>query len=99
MAKCSESGGLPISKVAEAFGKPDGLVVIDKTGLLGNYEFTLRYTPEPNPNDDRPSLFTALEEQLGLKLVPDPSTLSISVTSKLRARDHDYARRAGVADS
>lgn len=52
--------------------------VIDKTGLTGKYNFELKWTPEQiaaassdNGLGDQPgSVFTALREQLGLKLVP-----------------------------
>src|ERR1700735_1189023 len=52
--------------------------VIDKTGLKGNYDFTLSFIPELPPGFDkanlppefldRPSIFDALRVQLGLKL-------------------------------
>jgi uncharacterized protein (TIGR03435 family) len=55
--------------------------VVDKTGLTGRYDFTLHYAPDAKPtapgggtSDDvasdpaGPSLFTAIQEQLGLKL-------------------------------
>jgi uncharacterized protein (TIGR03435 family) len=54
--------------------------VIDMTGLTGNYDFTLSFLPELPPNFnaenanlppgflDRPSIFDALKQQLGLKL-------------------------------
>ena len=50
--------------------------VVDKTGLTGPYNFTLEFAPEQgavvSTADDtgpvRPSIFTALQEQLGLKL-------------------------------
>ncbi|WP_263418398.1 TIGR03435 family protein [Terriglobus albidus] len=55
--------------------------VIDRTGLTGTFDFMLSFLPEQaaNSNDDhlltelrdRPSLFTALKEQLGLRLVPE----------------------------
>jgi len=47
-----------------------GRVVVDRTGLNGRYEFTLRFTPPGAPagGDDRPGLFTAIQEQLGLRL-------------------------------
>jgi uncharacterized protein (TIGR03435 family) len=63
-----------------------GCQVIDKTGLTGEYDFSLEWTPEPGqggpesiglpPTLDRPrasdsngpSIFTALQEQLGLRL-------------------------------
>lgn len=52
----------------------DGRVVLDKTGLLGNYDFTLSWAPlEGTPASEVQSstLFTAVQEQLGLKLVPN----------------------------
>lgn len=47
--------------------------VIDKTGLTGNFDFTLKWAPEDTRDtqaDSGPSIFTALQEQLGLKLQP-----------------------------
>ena len=46
--------------------------VVDKTGLSGNYDIELKWTPDDQQGtpDAGPTLFTALEEQLGLKLVP-----------------------------
>jgi uncharacterized protein (TIGR03435 family) len=48
--------------------------VIDKTGLTGTYDLHLEWTDAPlndiaNPDTlNRPSIFTAITEQLGLKL-------------------------------
>jgi uncharacterized protein (TIGR03435 family) len=51
---------------------PSGRYVIDKTGLTGRYDFELHWTPDDTPADSAlaggPSIFTALQEQLGLKL-------------------------------
>jgi len=56
-----------------------GRLVVDKTGLGGAYDLSLKWAPmqatapggaSPSPDADGPSLFTAIEEQLGLKLVP-----------------------------
>jgi uncharacterized protein (TIGR03435 family) len=49
-----------------------GRMVIDKTGLTANYNIDLQWTPvdQDTTPDAGPTLFTALEEQLGLKLVP-----------------------------
>jgi uncharacterized protein (TIGR03435 family) len=58
-----------------------GRVIVDKTGLTGRYDFSLRWTPLQTaaapggesgtaPADaEAASLFTAIEEQLGLRLV------------------------------
>lgn len=43
-------------------------VIIDKTGLTGRYDLDLDWSPDPTVDTSGPSLFTALEEQLGLKL-------------------------------
>lgn len=57
-----------------AFGLANLLsrTVVDQTGLSGNYEIDLKWTPDDQQGtpDAGPTLFTALEEQLGLKLVP-----------------------------
>ncbi|HXE08255.1 MAG TPA: TIGR03435 family protein [Acidobacteriaceae bacterium] len=48
-----------------------GRDVIDRTGLPGKYDFKLKWTPEGDPDDaGGVSLFTAIQEQLGLKLEP-----------------------------
>jgi uncharacterized protein (TIGR03435 family) len=54
-----------------AVGRP----VVDETGLSGAYDFEVSYTPADLPEDHHsepsaPSIFTALQEQLGLKLEP-----------------------------
>lgn len=54
---------------------------------MGYYEFTLEYATRPNNaagvpddlRDDRPSLFTALQQQLGLRLEPARSPVSVLV--------------------
>jgi uncharacterized protein (TIGR03435 family) len=49
-----------------------GRVVVDRTGLADKYDFTLRYAADTDEaeSDSAASLFTAIEEQLGLKLEP-----------------------------
>ena len=50
------------------------LPIVDKTGLTGNYSFTLEYTKDspgssPDSPPPAPALPTALQQQLGLHLV------------------------------
>ena len=52
-----------------------GKIVADRTGLKGGFNFELDWAPaQPEPKtdaaDSRPSISTALKEQLGLKLEP-----------------------------
>jgi uncharacterized protein (TIGR03435 family) len=72
---------VPMNYLAWFLGQqlqPDGRPVIDRTGLTGNYDFTLFFLPELPPGTsrdnlspelrDRPSLAEAIREQLGLNL-------------------------------
>jgi uncharacterized protein (TIGR03435 family) len=60
-------------------------IVLDKTGLTGRYDFALRWTPDELPANTQPadanqgSLFTALQEQLGLKLVSQKGPVKVMV--------------------
>ncbi|HXP87207.1 MAG TPA: TIGR03435 family protein [Bryobacteraceae bacterium] len=73
----------PIVMLANTLSQQLGRPVIDKTGLTATYDFSLTYTPEPGqgggfgppgpdapppPDPNGPSIFTALQEQLGLRL-------------------------------
>jgi uncharacterized protein (TIGR03435 family) len=77
----------PLSRVPET----DGRVVINKTGLTGNYDFTLKWAPDgsgpagsaPAPDNSGPGLFTAIEEQLGLKLVSQKGSVETLVVESV----------------
>lgn len=58
-----------------------GRPVVDKTGLTGSYDIDFTWTPDDQQGTDNagPTLFTALEEQLGLKLVPSKGPVEIFV--------------------
>jgi uncharacterized protein (TIGR03435 family) len=76
--------GSPIAFLAQFLTQSAGRPVIDKTGLTSYYDYALQWTPDvgsapafgqaapgtsPPPADpDAPNLFTAVQEQLGLKL-------------------------------
>jgi len=62
------AGGATIDALARSLASTLDAHVVDETELRGNYEFVLRWARDDRPNDDAPSLFTALQEQLGLKL-------------------------------
>ena len=60
--------GYPLSTFASGLSNSLGRAVVDRTGLMGNWAFDLTYAPEPSPDSDVPGLFTAIQEELGLKL-------------------------------
>jgi uncharacterized protein (TIGR03435 family) len=76
--------GISMDLLARQVGIQLGRRVVDKTGLTGRYDFTLKWSPQPGEGgllgrpgaavpgeaaeSSGPSLFTALQEQLGLRL-------------------------------
>jgi len=70
--------------------------VIDSTGLTGSYNIHLLFAPEPIAGrpieaavDGRPSLLTALQEQLGLKLEPGKQQQDVLVIDKVSRPDEN----------
>jgi uncharacterized protein (TIGR03435 family) len=76
------AGGYLLSDVARNLAPMAGRAVVDQTGLAGTFDLELEWTPDqmppatlgapppvlPPPPADGPSLFAAIQEQLGLKL-------------------------------
>jgi len=67
--------------------------IVDQTGLDGRYDFQLEYIADPlqanaaNVNSTAPDLFTALEEQLGLKLEPMKAKVDVIVIDRAEKPD------------
>ena len=73
-----------------------GRSVIDKTGLTARYDFTLKWEPDPGvfgadaspvPDSSRPSIFTAVQEDLGLRLQPAKGLVGIVVIDHVEKPD------------
>jgi len=63
-----KSIGQPIQRIVQTVVGAIGAPVTDDTGLTGTFDIDLRWTTDVAPTDDIPSLVTALQDQLGLKL-------------------------------
>ena len=67
--------------------------VVDKTGLSGRYDFNLEWTPDDSqfggqlppgaPDSDKPGFFTAVQQQLGLRIEATKGPLAVLVIDKL----------------
>jgi uncharacterized protein (TIGR03435 family) len=61
--------------------------IVDRTGLMGYYNFTLRWAPDdgapPEGDVAAPSIFTAVQEQLGLKLESTKAPVQVLVIDNL----------------
>lgn len=64
--------GATMTQLVGWFSNANGVdrPVVDETGLMGRYDFTLEWGNPQNAADTRPSIFTAMVEQLGLRLEP-----------------------------
>jgi uncharacterized protein (TIGR03435 family) len=98
------AGGMRLSELARSLSSQVGRIVLDRTGLDGAYDFELTYAPEqrlpagalfnggtePPPVDpNAPSLFTALQEQLGLKLDSDRGPVEVLVIDRVEQPSPD----------
>ncbi len=69
-----------LSFISPLRGRP----IVDHSGLSEKYDFSLSFTPETGSEpaqdgDSAPSIFTAVQEQLGLRLVPDKAPQRVVV--------------------
>jgi len=83
-------GGIQMGILAQGLTQIVGRPVIDRTGLTGYYDYTLKWMPEPGlgppgpPVDpDAPNVFTAVQEQLGLKLESARGPVEVVVIDRL----------------
>jgi len=79
------SNRMPMSTVVTLLSRYMRAFVVDQTGLAGDFEVKLVWTPDgrPIPDDERgPSVFTAVEEQLGLKLVSRKGPMEVLVVDR-----------------
>jgi uncharacterized protein (TIGR03435 family) len=87
-----EGGDNTVAVLAEQLAETLGRVVVDKTGIQGRYKIALTWTPEdsaapssgvsaanPSAGESGPSIFTALQEQLGLKLESEKGPVQVLV--------------------
>jgi uncharacterized protein (TIGR03435 family) len=95
----ADATGQSLAQLTQLLTRTTGRPVVDKTGLTGLYDFSLRFSPEagiagpfgpappglqPPPADpDAPNIFTAVQEQLGLKLNSGRGPFEVTVIDRL----------------
>ena len=75
--------GINLETFARNLAGGAGRSVVDKTGLAGAYDLELEFTPDQSPDTTGPSLFTAMQEQLGLKLDAQRAPVEVLVIDRL----------------
>jgi uncharacterized protein (TIGR03435 family) len=94
-------GALTMADIVNTLSRLLNRVVTDRTGLSGSFDVDLQFSPEgveglapssldqPVPFTDKPSLFTALQEQLGLKLESTEGPVDVLVIDRAERPDPD----------
>jgi uncharacterized protein (TIGR03435 family) len=88
------SGGMTMNQFARSLSGRAGGLVNDATGLQGFYALTLtfaqpRASADTPPADNAPDFFTALQEQLGLKLKPEKMKVPIFMVDHIERPSED----------
>jgi bla regulator protein blaR1 len=81
----------PVASLATQLSIATGQVVEDRTGLAEKYDFVLTWTPDIEPPGSEhgdqslgPTIFTALKEQLGLRLDPAKGRVDVLVIDHIQ---------------
>jgi uncharacterized protein (TIGR03435 family) len=74
---------MPLDTLTRLLSRFEGQPVTDETGLTGTFTIQLEWAPEgkadsPDPPAG-PSLFTAVQQQLGLRLIPRKSAIDVLI--------------------
>jgi uncharacterized protein (TIGR03435 family) len=82
------AGGMPVSAFPDFLAGFVQRTVVDRTGLTGLWDVDLTFAPDVVPgaasqDTSRPSLFTALQEQLGLRLEPATGPVEVLVIDRV----------------
>lgn len=74
------SGGVLLEALTRNMAGMAGRIIVDKTGLTGRFDFSLSFNLDPaNAASDLPSVFAAMQEQLGLKLEAQTGPVDVFV--------------------
>jgi uncharacterized protein (TIGR03435 family) len=89
------ANSVPIANIVPMLARMLGRTVIDKTGLTGKYDISAEWAPDealmlpsspdgarPVSDGSGPSIFTALQEQLGLKLESQKGPVEVFVVER-----------------
>ena len=88
------AGAMPMALLASNLSGQVQRIVIDRTGLSGGWDFEITFAPErplnpppgvefPAADPNAPSLFTAMQEQLGLKLHTTKGPVEVLVVERV----------------
>ena len=93
-------GGVMLPQLVNTLSPFVNRIVLDRTGLTGGFDIDLTFTPDPQGrgappsgapapaiDPDSPSIFHALQEQLGLKLESTKGQVDVLVIDHIEQPD------------
>ena len=80
--------GQPLAAIATHLGTAVDRVVVDRTGMEGLFDFELTWSGG-GATDNVPVIFTAIQEQLGLRLEPSRGPVDVLVIESVQRPDPD----------
>jgi len=84
-ARGMSATGITLDGLASMLARPAGRPVVNRTGIEGSFDVKLSYADTRVPGSetsDLPSVFTAVQEQLGLKLEPQKVVRRVLVVDR-----------------
>jgi len=78
-----QAGGIPMWQLANLLPRFVERTVVDRTGLEGYYDWQLLFSPPRAADQSGGSIFTALQEQMGLKLESTRALVEVWVVDRL----------------
>jgi uncharacterized protein (TIGR03435 family) len=73
--------GILVSELIASLIPSAGRPIVDATGLTGRFDLDLKWTPDP-VSADGVSLFTAIRDQLGLRLEPTSAPMEVLIIER-----------------
>jgi uncharacterized protein (TIGR03435 family) len=78
------AAGIELEAFTRNMAGAAGRIIVDRTGLTGSFDMVLRFNADANDvSSDLPSLFAAVQEQLGLKLDPQTAPAEVLVIDRV----------------
>ena len=75
--------GITMQTLAAMLESPTERPILDQTGLAGIYNIELHYAPAGSTDSEWPPATTAIQEQLGLRLIPQQVTVQHLVVDQV----------------
>jgi uncharacterized protein (TIGR03435 family) len=104
VVRIADAKGMTLAEfAASVFGDTLDRPVIDQTSIAGLFDIHLEFAglensaaPDGDADNAAPSVLTAVQEQLGLKLSPDKGPVEVLVTTSKNPRKTEGRRRVGI---